>query len=64
MIALVAVWRRRFPLAFLIVVGTVGSVMNRYLIDFNNSPLIGAYFVVVPPYTIAAWARDREASQD
>ena len=60
-IAFVAVWRRRFPLAFLIVVGAVGSVMNRYLIDFNNSPLIGAYFVLVPPYTIAAWARDREA---
>jgi len=60
-IALAAVWRRRFPFAFLIVVGLLGSLMNTYLIEFKNSPLIGAYFVLVPAYTVAAWAQDREA---
>ncbi len=60
-IALAAVWRRRFPFAFLIVVGLLGSVMNTYLIEFKDSPLLGAYFVLVPAYTVAAWAQDREA---
>ena len=33
----------------------------RLLIELRNSPLIGAYFVLVPAYTVAAWAQDREA---
>ncbi len=60
-IALAAVWRRRSPFVFLIVVGLLGSVMNTYLIELRNSPVIGAYFVLVPAYTVAAWAQDREA---
>ena len=60
-IALAAVWRRRFPFIFLVVVGLLGSVMNTYLIEFKDSPLIGAYFVVVPAYTVAAWGEDWEA---
>ncbi len=61
-IALAAVWRRRFPLGFLIVVGVLGSVMNTYLVELKNSPVIGAYFVLVPSYTVAAWAESREAA--
>ena len=60
-IALAGVWRRRFPFAFLIVVGLLGSVMNTYLIELRDSPLIGGYFVLVPAYTVAAWAQDSEA---
>ncbi len=60
-IAAAAVWRRRSPLLFLILVGVLGSLMNTYLIELKNSPLIGAYFVLVPTYTIAAWAERREA---
>jgi signal transduction histidine kinase len=61
-IALAAVWRRRWPLAFLIVVGVLGSVMNAYLVELKNSPVVGAYFVLVPSYAIAAWAEGREAA--
>jgi signal transduction histidine kinase len=61
-IALAAVWRRRLPLAFLIVVGVLGSVMNAYLVELKNSPVVGAYFVLVPSYAVAAWAERREAA--
>jgi len=60
-IALAAVWRRRSPLAFLIVVGLLGAAMNAYLIALKSSPLIGAYFVLVPAYTVAAWEDRRRA---
>ncbi len=61
-IAVAAVLRRRFPLGFLIVVGVLGSVMNTYLVEPKSSPVIGAYFVLVPSYTVAAWAEGREAA--
>jgi signal transduction histidine kinase len=61
-IAIAAVWRRRFPLAFLVVVGVLGSVMNAYLVELKSSPVIGAYFVLVPSYAVGAWARGREAA--
>jgi signal transduction histidine kinase len=60
-IALATVWRRRSPLVFLLVVGLLGSLMNAWLIELNKSPLIGVYFVLVPPYTVAAWGARREA---
>lgn len=61
-IAVPAIWRRRFPLGFLIVVGLLGSVMNTYLVELQSSPLIGAYFVLVPSYAVAAWGEGREAA--
>jgi signal transduction histidine kinase len=60
-IALAANWRRRSPLLFLLVVGVLGLVLNTYLIPLKNSPLLGAYFVLVPSYAVAAWAERREA---
>jgi signal transduction histidine kinase len=60
-IALVTVWRRRSPFVFLLAVGLLGSVMNAWLIELSKSPLTGAYFVLVPPYTVAAWGARREA---
>ncbi|MGZ4304370.1 MAG: sensor histidine kinase [Solirubrobacteraceae bacterium] len=60
-IALATVWRRRSPFVFLLVVGLLGSVMNAWLIEFDKSPLIGIYFVLVPPYTVAAWGTRSEA---
>jgi signal transduction histidine kinase len=55
-LALAALWRRRLPWLFLIVVGALAAVLNRYFISLKNSPLIGAYVVLVPTYTVAAWA--------
>jgi signal transduction histidine kinase len=61
-IAIAAVRRRRSPLAFLIVVGVLSSVMNAYLVELKNSPVVGAYFVLVASYAVAAWADRREAA--
>ena len=61
-VALAAVWRRQAPLLFLIIVGVLVSLMNIYLIELKNSPVISAYFVLVPTYTVAAWAQRREAA--
>jgi signal transduction histidine kinase len=60
-IALVAVWRRRSPLLFLVAVGLLGSLMNGYLVALKDSPLLGIYFVLVPTYTVGAWADRRNA---
>lgn len=60
-IGLAAASRRRSPLLFLVAVGVIGSVMNAYLVSLSTSPLIGAYFVLVPSYAVAAWAARREA---
>jgi signal transduction histidine kinase len=60
-ISLATAWRRRSPFVFLLVVGLLGSVINAWLIELTKSPLIGAYFVIVPPYTVAAWGARREA---
>jgi signal transduction histidine kinase len=61
-IGIAAVWRRRFPLTFLVVVGVLGSVMSVYLVELKSSPVIGAYFVLVPSYAVGAWARGKEAA--
>jgi signal transduction histidine kinase len=60
-IALAAVWHRRSPLLFLVVVAVLGSLMNAYLTPLKTSPLIAAYFVLVPSYSVAAWAEREEA---
>ncbi len=60
-LAVAALARRRSPLLFLVVVAVLGGVMNTYLIQLKDLPLVGAYFLLVPTYTIAAWAEQREA---
>jgi signal transduction histidine kinase len=60
-IALAAVWRRRSPLWFLIVVGALAVAMNAYLTALDRSPLLAAYFLLVPTYTVAAWEPRRRA---
>jgi signal transduction histidine kinase len=61
-IALAAVWRRRSPLLFLVLVGLLAAVMNAYLTRFDHAPLLAAYFLLVPPYTAAAWRCRRPAA--
>ena len=60
-VALAAVWRRRSPLWFLLVVGALAAVMNAYLTPLDHSPLLAAYFLLVPAYTVAAWLPRRQA---
>jgi signal transduction histidine kinase len=54
-VALAALWRRRSPLWFALVVGVLAAVMNVYLTPLDHSPLLAAYFLLVPAYTVAAW---------
>lgn len=59
--ALAAIWRRRSPLVFLIVVGTLATVMNRYFTSLSHLPLTGPAIYLIPPYTAAAWEDRRKA---
>jgi signal transduction histidine kinase len=59
--ALAAIWRRRSPLLFLIVVGALATVMSNALTSLNSLPLTATYFLLVPTYTVAAWADRRKA---
>ncbi|MGH3293060.1 MAG: sensor histidine kinase [Trebonia sp.] len=47
-------WRRRFPLAFLLVVG-LGAVSLSSGLTSAHSTLVGFYCVTVPMFTVAAW---------
>jgi signal transduction histidine kinase len=60
-IALAAAWRRRDPLRFLVVVAALAAVMNAYLTSLDHLPLVAAYFLLVPAYTVAAWEGRRTA---
>jgi signal transduction histidine kinase len=59
--ALAAIWRRRSPLLFLIVVGMLAEVLSGGLDSLRNSTVIGVYTVLVPTYTVAAWEERRRA---
>jgi signal transduction histidine kinase len=59
--ALAAIWRRRSPLVFLIVVGTLATVTNIYLTSLSHSPLSGPAIYLIPAYTVAAWEDRRKA---
>jgi signal transduction histidine kinase len=53
--ALAAIWRRRSPLLFLILVGALITVLNARLTSVSSLPLAGIYVTLVPTYTVAAW---------
>ena len=60
-VALAAVWRRRSPVWFIVVVGVLAAVMNAFLTTLDHSPLLAAYLLLVPAYTVAAWLSLRQA---
>jgi signal transduction histidine kinase len=60
-LAIAAVWRRRSPLLFVVVVGALAAVMHAFLVPIQDLPLIAAYFLLVVPYTVAAWGDRRRA---
>jgi signal transduction histidine kinase len=59
--AVAAVWRRRAPLRFLVVVGLIAVLLGGGLTSAEHATLAGGYALVVPLYTIAAWAPRRRA---
>ena len=60
-LAFAAVWRRRLPLLFAVVVGALAVVMHAFLVPTQDLPLVAAYFLLIVPYTVAAWADRRRA---
>ena len=60
-LAVAVVWRRRSPFLFAVVVGALAAVMHTFLVPIQDLPLIAAYFLIVVPYTLAAWADRRRA---
>jgi signal transduction histidine kinase len=59
-ISVAALWRRRMPMLFLAAVA-VACVAVRGLIPSDSATLTGTYVVLVPTYTIGAWAPSRRA---
>ncbi len=53
-VAVTSGWRRRWPLAFVALVVTVAAIMNAFLTPLDHVPVVAAYFLLVPSYTIAA----------
>ncbi len=60
-VALAALWRRRSPLWFLLVIAALATVTNALLTTLDHSPLLAAYVLLVTGYTAAAWLARREA---
>jgi signal transduction histidine kinase len=54
-VALAALSRRRSPLWFLAVVTALAALMNAFLTPLDQSPVLAAYLLLVPAYTVAAW---------
>jgi signal transduction histidine kinase len=53
--AIMAIWRRRSPLLFLVIVGALASVLNHALTSLDNLALVAAYVLLVPAYAVGAW---------
>ncbi|HEX2702362.1 MAG TPA: histidine kinase, partial [Solirubrobacteraceae bacterium] len=58
---LVAIWRRRSPLLFLVIVGALASVLNDALTSLDNLALVAAYVLLVPAYAVGAWEKRPKA---
>ena len=61
-LALAVLWRRRSPMLYLFTTGTLAGVMTAYLTPLGHSPLTAAYILLVPAYTIGAWANLRQGA--
>lgn len=59
--ALAAIWRRRSPLLFLVIVGALSSVLNYALTSLDSLALTAAYVLLVPTYTVGAWEKRPKA---
>ncbi len=53
--AVIGIWRRRWPLLFLVAVGGLALVLDGGLDTLQAATITGTYVVVVPIYTVAVW---------
>ena len=60
-IALAALWRRRWPLLFVLAVGALATLSRFALTPVTGLAAGGAFLVLVPAYTVAAWEERRTA---
>ncbi|MGO9079550.1 MAG: sensor histidine kinase [Streptosporangiaceae bacterium] len=54
--AIAALWRRRYPLLFVLVVNVIGGIMSVTLTPVRDLAIAAALYLLVLPYTVAAWA--------
>ncbi len=54
--AIAALWRRRYPLMFVVAVGAIAGIMSVALTPPRGSAIATAWWLLVPPYTVASWA--------
>ena len=59
--ALAAIWRRRSPLLFLMIVAGLAVVLSGGLTSFDRASVTGLYGLVVPLFTVAALEGRRNA---
>ena len=59
--AVATAWRRRFPLGFIIAVEAIAAIMTLALTPVRDLPIVAAYLLLVPTYSVAAWASRRRA---
>ncbi len=52
-----ALWRRRFPLLFVVGVGALAAVLSSGLTSLQHASVAGLYVALVLPYTAGAWCR-------
>ena len=53
--AVLGVWRRRWPLLFLVAVGGLALLLDGGLDTLQAATITGTYVLVVPIYTVAVW---------
>ena len=59
--AIAALWRRRYPLMFVVAAGAVAGIMSVALTPLRDLPIISAFYLLVPPYSVASWANRSRA---
>jgi signal transduction histidine kinase len=60
--AVAALWRRKAPLAYTMVVGVIADALSGGLQSLTAATLTGAYIVLLPTYSVAAWSDRRRAA--
>lgn len=60
--ALMAIWRRSRPLMFFLSTEAIAAVMTFALIPPRQSAVLSAYLLLVPTYSIGAWATRSRAA--
>jgi signal transduction histidine kinase len=59
--AVIGLWRRRWPLLFLVAVGGLALLLDGGLDTLQAATITGTYVLVVPIYTVAVWGSRLQA---